>query len=36
MQNFKGLIADYCRLASVAAQNRMMKETQGWKEAGFQ
>ncbi|HLO34049.1 MAG TPA: M20/M25/M40 family metallo-hydrolase [Anaerolineales bacterium] len=40
-QNFKGLIADYCRLESVATQNRMMKETADWvedllKETGFQ
>ncbi len=40
-QNFKGLIADYCRLESVAAQNRMMTETADWvedllKETGFQ
>jgi hypothetical protein len=31
-QNFKGLIADYCRFESVAAQNRMMKETADWVE----
>ena len=41
MQNFKGLIADYCRFESVAAQNRMMKETADWvedllKETGLQ
>ena len=40
-QNFKGLIAEYCRLESVAAQNRMMKETADWvenllKETGFE
>src|SRR5689334_797277 len=40
-QNFNGLIADYCRLESVAAQNRMMNETADWvetllKETGFQ
>ena len=40
-QNFKGLIADYCRFESVAAQNRMMKETANWvenllKDAGFE
>ncbi len=40
-QNFKGLITDYCRLESVAAQNRMMKETADWvetllQETGFQ
>src|SRR6188474_538915 len=40
-QNFKGLITEYCRLESVAAQNRMMKETADWvenllKETGFQ
>ena len=40
-QNFKGLITDYCRFESVAAQNRMMKETADWvenllKETGFQ
>jgi acetylornithine deacetylase/succinyl-diaminopimelate desuccinylase-like protein len=38
---FKGLIADYCRFESVAAQNRMMKETADWVEnllkgTGFQ
>ena len=26
-ENFKGLIAEYCRFESAAAQNRMMKET---------
>ena len=31
-QNFKALIADYCRLESVAAQNRMMQETADWVE----
>src|ERR1051325_10786202 len=40
-KNFKGLIADYCRFESVAAQNRMMKETADWveallKETGFE
>jgi acetylornithine deacetylase/succinyl-diaminopimelate desuccinylase-like protein len=40
-QNFKGLITDYCRFESVAAQNRMMKETADWAEnllqdTGFQ
>ncbi len=39
--DFKGLIADYCRFESVAAQNRMMKETADWvenllKETGFE
>jgi acetylornithine deacetylase/succinyl-diaminopimelate desuccinylase-like protein len=39
-QNFKGLISDYCRFESVAAQNRMMKETADWvenllKDTGF-
>jgi len=39
-QNFKGFITDYCRFESVAAQNRMMKETADWvedllKETGF-
>lgn len=29
-RNFKALIADYCRLESVAAQKRMMKETADW------
>jgi acetylornithine deacetylase/succinyl-diaminopimelate desuccinylase-like protein len=32
-QNFKGLITDYCRFESVAAQNRMMKETADWVES---
>jgi len=32
VQNFKSLITDYCRLESVAAQNRMMKETAAWAE----
>lgn len=32
-QNFKGLIAEYCRFESVAAQNRMMNETANWVEA---
>ena len=31
-QNFKSLITEYCRLESVAAQNRMMKETADWVE----
>ena len=40
-QNFKSLITDYCRLESVAAQNRMMPETANWvenllKETGFE
>src|SRR5678816_4245917 len=40
-QNFRTLIAQYCRLESVAAQNRMMKETADWvenllKETGFE
>ena len=40
-QNFKELITDYCRLESVAAQNRMMAETANWvenllKETGFE
>ena len=40
-QNFKELITKYCRLESVAAQNRMMKETANWvenllKETGFE
>jgi acetylornithine deacetylase/succinyl-diaminopimelate desuccinylase-like protein len=39
--NFKSLITDYCRFESVAAQNRMMKETADWvegllKETGFE
>jgi len=38
---FKGLITDYCRFESVAAQNRMMEETADWvegllKETGFE
>ena len=41
VQEFNRLIAEYCRLESVAAQNRMMKETADWVEAllkktGFQ
>jgi acetylornithine deacetylase/succinyl-diaminopimelate desuccinylase-like protein len=32
-QNFRGLIAEYCRFESVAAQNRMMNETANWVEA---
>lgn len=40
-QAFKALITDYCRLESVAAQNRMMQETADWvetllKETGFE
>src|SRR5690349_24270403 len=40
-QKFKGLIAEYCRFESVAAQNRMMNETADWverllKETGFE
>jgi len=40
-QNFTPLITEYCRLESVAAQNRMMKETADWvekllKETGFE
>ena len=40
-QNFKALIEQYCRLESVAAQNRMMQETADWvenllKETGFE
>jgi acetylornithine deacetylase/succinyl-diaminopimelate desuccinylase-like protein len=40
-QKFRGLITEYCRLESVAAQNRMMKETADWvekllKETGFE
>ena len=40
-QNFRELIREYCRLESVAAQNRMMKETANWvekllKETGFE
>jgi acetylornithine deacetylase/succinyl-diaminopimelate desuccinylase-like protein len=40
-QNFTPLITEYCRLESVAAQNRMMKETANWvenllKETGFE
>ena len=40
-QNFKPLITEYCRLESVAAQNRMMKETADWvekllKDTGFE
>jgi acetylornithine deacetylase/succinyl-diaminopimelate desuccinylase-like protein len=39
-QNFRSLITEYCRLESVAAQNRMMKETADWvekllKDTGF-
>ena len=40
-KEFTGLITDYCRLESVAAQNRMMPETADWvetllKETGFE
>jgi len=40
-QNFRTLIEQYCRLESVAAQNRMMSETADWvenllKETGFE
>jgi len=40
-QNFRSLITEYCRLESVAAQNRMMKETADWaekllKDTGFE
>jgi acetylornithine deacetylase/succinyl-diaminopimelate desuccinylase-like protein len=40
-QSFKSLITEYCRLESVAAQNRMMKETADWvekllKDTGFE
>ena len=40
-QTFKPLITEYCRLESVAAQNRMMSETANWvekllKETGFE
>jgi acetylornithine deacetylase/succinyl-diaminopimelate desuccinylase-like protein len=40
-QNFRNLITEYCRLESVAAQNRMMRETADWvegllKETGFE
>ncbi len=40
-KNFKELITEYCRFESVAAQNRMMKETADWvenllRETGFQ
>jgi len=40
-KEFRKLITDYCRLESVAAQNRMMKETADWaenllKETGFE
>lgn len=39
-KNFRSLIAEYCRLESVAAQNRMMIETADWvekllKDTGF-
>ena len=40
-ESFRSLISDYCRLESVAAQNRMMRETADWvearlKETGFE
>ena len=40
-QKFKDLVTEYCRLESVAAQNRMMSETADWvekllKETGFE
>jgi acetylornithine deacetylase/succinyl-diaminopimelate desuccinylase-like protein len=40
-QKFRNLITEYCRLESVAAQNRMMQETADWvenllKETGFE
>jgi len=40
-QNFRNLLTEYCRLESVAAQNRMMGETANWvenllKEMGFE
>ena len=40
-QKFTSLITEYCRLESVAAQNRMMKETADWvekllKDTGFE
>lgn len=40
-KEFRKLIAEYCRLESVAAQNRMMKETADWvekllKDTGFE
>jgi acetylornithine deacetylase/succinyl-diaminopimelate desuccinylase-like protein len=40
-QGFRGMIEDYCRLESVASQNRMMAETADWveallKETGFE
>ena len=40
-QNFRELITQYCRLESVAAKNRMMRETADWvekllKETGFE
>jgi len=40
-KSFKSLITEYCRFESVAAQNRMMKETADWvegllKETGFE
>lgn len=41
MQSFRNIITEYCRLESVAAQNRMMKETADWvekllKKTGFE
>lgn len=40
VRNFKSLITEYCRLESVAAQNRMLAETADWvekllKDTGF-
>ena len=40
-QKFTPLITEYCRFESVAAQNRMMKETADWvekllKDTGFE
>ena len=41
VQNFKPLITEYCRLESVATQDRMMIETADWvekllKDTGFE
>lgn len=41
VKEFRKLIAEYCRFESVAAQNRMMKETPDWvekllKDTGFE
>ena len=41
VKEFRKLIAEYCRFESVAAQNRMMKETADWvekllKDTGFE